>query len=535
MDDKEYFSVLARDISDRKQAEAAINDSQQRMALHVQHTPLGVIEWDENFCVTEWNPAAEIIFGYKKDEVLGLSAHEIILSDNAIPDVDKIWGQLLNSEGGMRSTNENVNKAGDTILCEWYNTPLVSMSEKVFGVASLVQDITKRVSMEESLIKAKTEAEKANEAKSEFLSKMSHELRTPLNAILGFGQLLEAEADDENNKQQLREILNAGDHLLELINEILDLSRIESGKLEVYQEEVDLGPVMDEVLSLIGPVASKESIDVVSDLSASKGVYVNADHTRLKQVLLNLLSNAIKYNRAQGRVTINMVLKDKSIRINISDEGNGLSKTQQDMLFKPFSRLDKHKDIQGTGIGLVISKSLIEMMNGEIGVISEEGAGTTFWIEIPLAVNVVPKKEKAASNTGEATDIRKNKQTATQNKTILYIEDNPANMKLVAHIVDNYTPHKLIGAANALQGISIAEEQQPDMILMDIDLPDINGYEAFEKLQQKESTNHIPVIAVSANAMLRDIEKGKAVGFKNYLTKPLNVQDFVKVVENILC
>lgn len=385
MDNEKFFSVLVRDITERKQAEAYIRDSQQRMALHVKNTPLGVIEWDRNFHVIKWNPAAEKIFGYTKEQAIGRHANEIIIDADEYEDVNNVWQHLLALESGLRNTNENVTKQGNKILCDWYNTPLVNELGEVIAVASLVQDITQQKNVELALIKAKEEAEYANQAKTKFLSNMSHEIRTPMNAILGFSQILKQ--DDtltDEQREFAQDIITGGNHLLHLINEILDLSKIESGSFELSLQDCSLNQILEESLSLIKPLANEHGISIIDNISLSTDYTLLVDHNRFNQVLINLLSNAIKYNSKNGKVTLNCELLDnKHLQINIIDEGQGIAEIDQPNLFKSFVRLGNYKGIDGVGIGLVITKNLIERMDGKIGYESLAENGSRFWVQMP--------------------------------------------------------------------------------------------------------------------------------------------------------
>ncbi|MDH5218277.1 MAG: PAS domain S-box protein, partial [Gammaproteobacteria bacterium] len=358
--------VTFRDISERKRIEALVHSAQQRMALHFQSTPLGVIEWDTKFCVTEWNPAAQTIFGYTREEALGRHARELIIPESLLGQVDEIWNELLSSSISPRSPGENITKDGHSILCEWYNTPLIDEVGAVIGVASLVQDVTEKKMAENALVIAKEQAESANQAKTEFLSSMSHELRTPMNAILGFGQLLNYDnALGDEQKSFVDEILKGGNHLMELINEILDLSKIESGKLECYPEKIQLDKILAQCLSFIAPLAMERKVKLIDNISPSIGLAIQADPGRCKQVLLNLLSNAIKYNQVGGSVSLSFnVVDGRQLRVTVSDTGPGLSQQQQKLLFRPFERIVEYRGIDGTGIGLVITKRLVELMGG---------------------------------------------------------------------------------------------------------------------------------------------------------------------------
>lgn len=388
--------ITFKDISERKQYESLIRDAQQRIIMHVQRTPLGVIEWDINFCVTEWNASAERIFGFTKDEALGHHASAIIIPDKDNKNVGSIWNQLLTSKAGIQETNENITKTGQHILCDWYITPLINEAGNTIGFASLVQDITKQKMAETALIKARDEAEFANQAKSEFLSSMSHELRTPMNAILGFSQLLEMDDTlSDGSKGFVEEIITGGNHLMTLINDLLDLSKIEAGKLECALENCSLSEILTESISFIEPIAASNDIQLINKISTISDYTIHVNHTRFKQVILNLLSNAIKYNNKNGTVILTSeLIDDNQLRIIVSDTGNGLTEEEIKSLFKPFERIGRYSGIDGVGIGLVISKRLINLMGGTIGVESEPGKGSSFWLQIPLQTKTVNNSTK---------------------------------------------------------------------------------------------------------------------------------------------
>lgn len=373
----------------------------------------------------------------------------------------------------------------------------------------------------------------ASKAKSAFLSSMSHELRTPLNAILGFGQILEMDAKDEITKQNIGEITSAGNHLLSLINDILDLSGIESGKLPLSIEDVFLKDVFMESLSLIMPLAKKRDIRVINPSSQCTGYHVRADYMRLKQVLLNLLSNAVKYNRKGGSITISgKSYPDSKMRISVTDTGMGMSESQLEQLFQEFNRVGAEQtDIEGTGIGLVITKCLVELMGGNIGVESQEGKGTSFWIELNQSESSehisVEEEEKSADST-------KVDNTEKSKKTILYIEDNPANLRLVSQIIKQHSSHDLISAPDGRLGVELAMTQLPELILLDINLPHQDGYAVLKRLRETDETKNIPVVAVTANAMKNDIAKGKKAGFADYITKPIDFKKLLDAISKVL-
>jgi len=395
-------------------------------------------------------------------------------------------------------------------------------------LTGVVQDITARKKVEAALIEARDEAERANQAKSEFLSRMSHELRTPLNAILGFGQLLERANLGELQSDNVGEILHAGRHLLELINEVLDLARIESGKFSVSLEPVPLQPLIADCLGLIHPQAASSGIQL-SETVAGCDEYVLADPTRLKQVLLNLLSNAVKYNRAQGMLSVTCLPEGDAIQIRISDTGAGLSPEQQRCLFKPFERLDADKTaIEGSGIGLALSKRLVEVMGGQIGIDSAPGVGSTFWVRLPIVEAQAEKPLAAGTDDAMPASARQ------RQDNILYIEDNPANLRLVERILAERPSLRLLGASAPELGLEFAAAHRPSLILLDINLPDMDGFAVMRRLRENPTTRDIPVLAISANAMPDDLARGKAAGFVDYLTKPLDVSALLTAVDAVI-
>ena len=377
---------------------------------------------------------------------------------------------------------------------------------------------------------AKFVAEKANLAKSEFLSSMSHELRTPLSAILGFAQLMESGSPSptDSQKRSIDQILQAGWYLLELINEILDLALIESGKLSLSLEPISLAEVMRECQAMIEPQAQKRGISVAFP-HFEMPCFVQADRIRVKQVFINLLSNAIKYSKVDGTVVVEHITSTPGrIRICVKDSGEGLAADKLAQLFQPFNRLGQEANAEeGTGIGLVTTKRLVELMKGVIGVESTVGVGSVFWIDLDLTVEPHP-----AAGAAEPTAVARAQAHAdAQSRTLLYVEDNPANLLLVEDLIARRPDMRLLSARDGNRGVEIAHASRPDVILMDINLPGISGIQALRILAEDAATAHIPVIALSANAMPRDIEKGLEAGFFRYLTKPIKVNEFMDTLD----
>jgi signal transduction histidine kinase/ActR/RegA family two-component response regulator len=386
---------------------------------------------------------------------------------------------------------------------------------------------------EQALVAARDQAEHANKAKSEFLSSMSHELRTPMNAILGFSQLLDADPSEplsSGQRESVAEISKAGQHLLKLINEILDLSRIESGRISLSIEPVEVGPVVDECLALIEPMMRARSINLAKTLPAS-AVFLQADRMRLAQVLLNLLSNAVKYNRERGRIKLAVAQSETEVCIEVMDTGKGLSAEQLHSVFEPFVRHNEVASVEGAGIGLSITKKLVALMHGEIGADSTQNMGSRFWLRLPRASNPpLSNIESEAAQTEKASD-----KSAVVRQQVLCVEDNSANLHLMTRLFQKYWPElELISAPSAEIGLELAHSLQPALILMDINLPGLSGLDALKLLRAKPRTQAIPVIAVSANAMEKDIQRGLEAGFDDYLTKPLDLAAFRQTLDKQL-
>jgi signal transduction histidine kinase/CheY-like chemotaxis protein len=423
-----------------------------------------------------------------------------------------------------------VRKDGSTFWANVVFTAIRDQAGSLRGFAKLTRDLTERNKVEAILKNATAAAEKANLAKSDFLSSMSHELRSPLNAILGFAQLMETGVPPPtpHQKRNLEQILKAGWYLLELINEILDLALIESGKVTLSREPVSLVEVMLECRAMVEPQAQKRGIAMTFP-RFEQPVFVKADRTRVKQVLINLLYNAIKYNKPQGTVSVECSLaKPDSIRVSVRDTGAGLTPEQLAQLFQPFNRLGKEASAEeGTGIGLVVTKRLVGLMGGLIGADSVVGNGSTFWFELGLTT----APQLAAQEAGRAALARAQLPKDAGQRTLLYVEDNPANLELVEQLIARRTDLRMLSAAEGNLGIEFARAYQPDVILMDINLPGISGIAALKILRDDPATARIPIIALSANAVPRDISRALEAGFFDYLTKPIKVDQFMDALD----
>ncbi len=389
---------------------------------------------------------------------------------------------------------------------------------------AVTQDKSEIVKLEQ----IRDQAVQANRAKSEFLSKMSHELRTPLNAILGFGQLMEYSTEEPltlAQREWLQEILKAGNYLLEIINEILDLAQIEAGKVSLSMEAFDLVELIQEVLPLMSPLAQKKGVRIENDTLKLGSLMVWADRTKMKQVFINLISNAIKYNRENGSVTLNAQRKASGrIGVSVTDTGEGIPPEKLETLFQAFNRLGaEHTQIEGTGLGLVIAKQLVERMEGKIGVESTVGQGTCFRIELP-----------PPDPHSENEDASDRQDGADKKSTVLYIEDNITNVKLVQQLLKSNKAIHMVTAEEATTGIEMARSERPDLILMDINLPGMDGVSALKKLRSLDETKTIPVLAVTANVLKTDIEKYQKAGFESFIAKPIEMKSFLETVQQYL-
>jgi signal transduction histidine kinase/AmiR/NasT family two-component response regulator len=504
-----------------------------------------IIATDEKGIIQLFNVGAERMLGYKAAEVV----NRISPSDIHDPQEVRARAEALSLELATpispgfealayKASREIEDVYELTYICKDASRfpAIVSITAlrddygDIIGYLLIGTDNSVRKRVESELNAAMAAAETANSAKSEFLSSMSHELRTPLNAILGFAQLLEGGSPlpTSAQKRSIDQILKAGWYLLELINEILDLSLIESGRLTLSSEPIALVEVMLECRAMIEPQAQKRGIAMTFPRFETP-YYVKADRTRIKQVLINLLFNAIKYNEPGGSVTVECSLSGPdAIRISVRNTGPGLTSEQLGQLFQPFNRLGQESGAEeGTGIGLVVTKRLIELMGGTIGADSTVGVGSVFWVE--LGLTSAPRLAGCDAERVALAQSQTPNDTAL--RTLLYVEDNPANLELVEQIIGRRSDLRMLSAAEGSIGIEFARAYQPDVILMDINLPGISGIDAMRVLRADPSTAHIPIIALSANAVPRDIAKALDAGFFSYITKPIKVEHFMETLE----
>jgi PAS domain S-box-containing protein len=535
------YLLIGTDNTARKQVEAEQKQLDQRLRDQQFYTRSliesnidALMTTDPAGIITDVNKQMEALTGCTRDELIGAPFK------NYFTDPERAEAGINQVLRGTKVTDYELTaraRDGKETVVSYNATTFHDRDRKLQGVFAAARDVTERKRFERALQennveleRAKAAAEKANLAKSDFLSSMSHELRSPLNAILGFAQLMISDAPPPTPAQvaSIDPILRAGWYLLDLINEILDLAQIESGKLALSLEPTSLSEVMTECQDMIEPQGQKRGISMTFP-HFDKPSFVDADRTRLKQVIINLLSNAIKYNRSNGTVVVTCAPSGpERIRIGVTDTGAGLPPEMLIQLFQSFNRLGRETTAEeGTGIGLVMSKRLVELMGGTIGVESTVGTGSMFWFDLNSAAApslTLDSPEFAAIAPAEVQD-------GAPLRTLLYVEDNPANLQLVAQLIARRPDMRLLSARDGNSGIRLARAHCPDVILMDINLPGIGGIEAMKILHDDPLTAHIPVVALSANAMPRDIEKGLVAGFFRYLTKPIRINEFMDTLD----
>src|SRR5450759_1918760 len=517
--------------SEQKRLDQRLRDQQFYTRSLIESNIDALIAIDPSGIISDVNKQMEALTGCTRDELIGAPFK------NYFTDADRAEAGIKRVLSETKLTNYELTaraRDGKETVVSYNATTFYDRDRRLQGVFAAARDVTERKRLDQVLQEKNVElesatdlAEKANLAKSDFLSSMSHELRSPLNAILGFGQLMESDSPPPtpSQKESIAQILQAGWHLLRLINEILDLAKVESGQVPMSEEPVSLADVMLECQAMIEPQVQQRGIHMALP-QFDIPYFVRADRTRVKQVLVNLLSNAIKYNREQGTVEVKCAESMPGrIRVSITDTGAGLGPEQLAQLFQPFNRLGQEAGgEEGTGIGLVVAKRLVELMGGVIGVESTVGVGSVFWFELNSVAEPHLSMEGGEAAAALAEPHVPN---GEQLHTLLYVEDNPANLKLVEQIIARHPDMRLLTAVNGNLGIGIARDNQPEVILMDINLPGINGFEALKLLRSDLATAHIPVIAISANAMPRDIKKGVKAGFFRYITKPIKVNEFM--------
>jgi PAS domain S-box-containing protein len=523
---------LTSEIAERKRIEQELRDNKQQLETAVHANQL-VMEYSQDVICTvdeqgqfvSVSSASEKLWGYKPSELIGRRYIDFVHPDDHLR-TSQAAADIIAGHTTRDFENRYIRKDGSVVPVTW--SAFWSEADKImFCVA---RDNTDRHRAVEALEQAKREAERANRAKSEFLSRMSHELRTPLNAIIGFGQILEMDPSGDD-RESIDQILKAGRHLLALINEVLDISGIEAGRMSISIEPVSVNHLLDECVQLIRPLAAQRRIRLEGNFSLDCDRHVIADRQRLKQVLLNLLSNGVKYNRDGGTVSLSCEESSEGLlRINIADTGYGIAPENIDRLFSPFERLNAEQTgVEGTGLGLAVSKRLIELMGGKIDVQSAVGKGSAFSVELPLGEAPLAVAERELQQIGEPTTI----EPMTQ-QTVLYIEDNLSNLRLIERILVQRPGVKLIAAMQGNLGLELAREHQPDLVLLDLNLPDVPGREVLQRLKAESATRDTPVIIISADATPGEVARLSAAGASAYLTKPFDVKKFLDLLDENL-
>ncbi|ASJ71910.1 hybrid sensor histidine kinase/response regulator [Granulosicoccus antarcticus] len=526
------LNLVSQKLLEQEQQVQASSAEAKKLAMVASKTNNAVIITNAKEEIEWVNAGFEKMTGYSSGEIIGKRPASFLQGPDTDPDIRHQMRERLSAQESCELEVINYSKSG---IPYWVNIavqPVFDDDGVLRNFIAIESDVTERKKAERQLYEAKTEAEKANLAKSEFLSRMSHELRTPLNAILGFTQLLELDDLGKDNQDFVERILKAGQHLLVLINDVLDISKIESGGMTLSREPVVIKEAAENVLRLVQPLAESHQVTLSIHQNFTDDLLVLGDLQRINQVLVNLLSNAIKYNHVHGTVIINASVQgSERLRLSVEDTGQGIATDKMDRLFTPFDRLGAEQtSIDGSGIGLSLSRQLLFAMDGTIGVCSTAGKGTTVWIELPIAHKLevtVPMIMKTPQVENAGSEQR-------PPATIIYIEDNTSNVALVEKVLERLGNIDLQVAMQGLEGLELIRAAKPDLVLLDLHLPVLGGEEVLERMRENPDMHSIPVIIVSADATPEHIERLLHKGANDYITKPLDVQDLLDHVRKFI-
>jgi len=524
-----FHYAVGHDITLRKETMSALADSIAKSRAIFDAAVDSIIVLDENLIVVEASPSNDGFFSFSKEATEGMYALDFVHPDDHADVIAAINRGFENNEV-ITVRYRGLHTNGQWVAIESRGRAIRDAQGNPTGAVIISRDITKVVEAQRVLEDAKAEAVLANVAKSEFMSRMSHELRTPLNSVLGFAQILHMEMTAPDELELIGYIMKSGGYLLELINEVLDISRVESGDIAVSLELVSINDLVNLCVEFVAPQAGESGIEIVNE--CGEDFQVRADPLRLEQVLVNLLTNAIKFNHRGGTVTLTSADIQGRMRLSVTDTGPGVAPQLHDRLFAPFDRLDADaKGIDGTGLGLALSKGLVEAFGGSLGVESTVGEGSTFWMELLVATT------SQSFNESDTLDLELSvvEPTISSRETmLLYIEDNVGNVRLIERLLIHRPNIHLVTTLLGSEGFALAEQHRPDLILLDVHLPDLPGIDVLGQLQRDERTSDIPVIMLSADASQEQIRRFDEAGARNYLTKPLDLQNFLTLLDGYL-
>jgi PAS domain S-box-containing protein len=524
--DRNLYYAVGNDITQSRETVNALAVSLEKSRAIFDAAVDSIIVIDENLQVVEASPSNDSTFAFTREETEGRLALDFVHPEDQGMILETLERGFATDEI-MKVRFRGLHSDGRWVMIESRGRALRDGQGKATGAVIISRDVSESVEAEQALQRAKTEAVQANVAKSEFLSRMSHELRTPLNSVLGFAQILQMEMESPSELEMIGYIVKSGGYLLGLINEVLDISRVESGAIGVSLELVALDALVAECLALVSSDAAIAGVAIIDECGAM-GV-VRGDRKHLAQVLVNLLSNAIKYNHPGGTVTLTCDEHAGRVRLRVTDTGAGVAPELHERLFAPFDRLDaESRGIEGTGLGLALSKGLMEAIGGSLGVESEPGVGSTFWMELPLATT-------STNFTDVETDIVTTPGSAApRSATVLYVEDNVGNVRLLERLMVHRPNVRLVTSLQGGLGFELARQHRPDLILLDVHMPDRSGYEVLEQLRADPRTASIPVVMLSADASHEQIQRFRDAGARDYLTKPLDLQNFLAQLDGYL-